>query len=288
MGSIGIHLWGQTEGNQPLTNGPGAVNTRRPLAQYTIAAIKAFAPWNQTSYEGVSSRLQKRFSNGLSFLASFTHGRAIDLQNAALDACDSCTNNTVQNAYDRSAEKGPSTNDVALRFSFGGVWDVPFGPRRALLKQGWAGRVAGFWQFSTIYAVQTGLPYMATLNFDDANAGTVSYPNRICSGSLANPTLSKWFDTSCFVAPPSYVFGNEGRNVLIGPGRNNMDFGLHRRFPLPFREGMGLEFRTEAYNLLNHPQFARPGSTIGNAGCGTITSTAVVNRQLQFGLRLAF
>jgi hypothetical protein len=100
--------------------------------------------------------------------------------------------------------------------------------------------------------------------------------------------LSQWLDTSCFVAPPSYVFGNEGRNVLIGPGRNNMDFGLHRRFPLPFREGMALEFRGEGYNFLNHPQFARPASTVGNAGFGKITTTAVVNRQLQLALRLVF
>jgi hypothetical protein len=90
------------------------------------------------------------------------------------------------------------------------------------------------------------------------------------------------------VAPPSYVFGNEGRNVLIGPGRNNMDMGLHRRFLLPFREGMALEFRGEAYNFLNHPQFDKPGNTVGNAGFGVISSTAVVNRQLQFALRLAF
>jgi hypothetical protein len=288
VGSIGIHLWGQTEGNQPLTNGPGAVNTRRPLAQYTIASIKAFGPWGVSTYEGISSRLQKRFSNGLSFLASFTHGRSIDLQNGALDACDSCANNTVQNSYGRSAQKGPSDNDVAFRFSYGGLWELPFGPGRTWLKQGWASQVAGHWQINTIYAVQTGTPFTATLNFDNANAGTVSYPNRICSGSLDNKSVAKWFDTSCFVSPPSYVFGNEGRNVIRAPGRDNVNIGLQRRFPLSFREGMGLEFRAEAYNLFNHPQFSRPAATVGNAGYGTITSTAVANRQLQFALRLAF
>jgi hypothetical protein len=289
VGSIGIHLWGQTEGNQPLTNGPGAVNTRRPLAQYTIAAIKAFSPWDRTSYEGMSSRLEKRFSQGLSFVASFTHGRAIDLQNPALDANDSTgAGDTVQNSYNRNAQKGPSDNDVPYRFALGGVWDLPFGAGRPLLQHGWSSRIAGGWQFSSIYAIQAGLPITIKLNFDNANAGTTSYPNRICSGSIADPTISKWFDTSCFVAPASYVFGNEGRNVVHGPGRNNLDFGLHRRFPLPFREGMFLEFRGEAYNMLNHPQFANPGDTVGNAGYGVISSTAVVNRQLQLALRLAF
>jgi hypothetical protein len=290
VGSSGVHFWGTSEGNQPLTNGPGSVNTCRPLAKYTIASIKAFSAWNHTTYEGISTRLEKRFSHGLSFRGSFTHGRSIDLQNTAGDACDSCQNGLgfVQNAYNRAAQKGPSDNNVAARFAFAGVWDLPFGPGRTMLSQGWGARIAGHWQLSTIYAAQTGLPFTATLNFDNANAGNTSYPNRVCSGALPNPTISQWFDKSCFVAPASYVFGNEGRNVLIGPGRNNMDMGLHRRFPLPFREGMVLEFRGEAYNFLNHPQFDKPGNTVGNAGFGVISSTAVVNRQLQFALRLAF
>jgi hypothetical protein len=292
VGSSGVHLWGISEGNQPLVNGPGAVNTRRPLAQYTVASVKTFSAWNHSTYEGVSARLQKRYSRGLSFMAAFTHGRAIDLQNSALDACDQCPVGNgvggVQNAYNRAAQKGPSDNSVPYRFSYGGAWELPFGPGRSMLKHGWLGQVAGRWQVSTIYAVQGGLPFTAVLNFDNANAGNTSYPNRVCSGKLDNPTIAKWFDTSCFAAPASYVFGNEGRNVIVGPGRNNLDVGLHRRFVLPFREGMYLQFRAEAYNFLNHPQFSRPGNTVGNAGYGVISTTSVVNRQLQFALRLAF
>jgi hypothetical protein len=290
VGSSGVHLWGMTEGNQPMTNGPGTVASRRPLIQITDASIKAQSAWNHSTYEGMSSRVEKRFSNGVSFLATFTHGRSIDMENSALDACDSCQNGLgfVQNAYNLSAQKAISDNNVAERLAFAGVWDLPFGPGRAMLQKGWAGRIGGHWQLSTIYTVQSGLPFTATLNFDNANAGNTSYPNRVCSGSIGNPTIQEWFQTSCFAAPASYVFGNEGRNSLIGPGRNNVDFGLHRRFPLPFREGMTLEFRGEAYNLFNHPQFANPASTVGDAGFGTITSTAVVNRQLQMALRLAF
>jgi hypothetical protein len=60
--------------------------------------------------------------------------------------------------------------------------------------------------------------------------------------------LARWFDTSCFVASPSFVFGSEGRNVLIGPGRNNLDLGLHRSFRIPLREAMRLDVRGEAFN----------------------------------------
>jgi hypothetical protein len=289
VGNIGIHLWGSYQANQPLTNIAGSVTTRRPLAQYTLAPVTAYAPWNRSTYQGLSTHLEKRFSKGLSFVTSFTYGRAIDMQNSALDACDGCeSGDAVQNAYNRSANRGPSDNNVPLRFVFGGIYDLPFGPGRAMLKQGWASQLAGFWQLSTIYQVQSGLPFTAVLSFDNANAGNTSWPNRVCGGTPAQRSLTQWFDTSCFVAPAQYQFGNEGRNVLTGPGRDNVDVTLHRSFRLPFREGMALEFRAEGYNLLNHPQFGFPGATIGTATAGVIGSTAVANRQLQMALRLAF
>jgi Carboxypeptidase regulatory-like domain len=289
VGNKSTHLWGQTEGNQPLTNGPGSPTARRPLARYTAASIKAFSPWNRSTFEGMSSHLEKRFSSGVAVTASFTYGRAIDFQNPALDACDGCgIGNTVQNAYNREVQKGPSENNVPLRFTFGGMWQLPFGAHHALLNQGWTGKIIGSWELSAIYSAQSGLPFTTNLSFDNANAGTTSYPNRVCDGKLSNPSLSRWFDTSCFVAPASYVFGNEGRNVLTGPGRNNLDFGLHRTFHIPVRESMNLDVRAEAFNLFNHPQFGMPGSTIGNPGVGTITSTSVTNRLMQLGLRLSF
>ncbi|MEO7144733.1 MAG: carboxypeptidase regulatory-like domain-containing protein [Bryobacteraceae bacterium] len=289
VGNIGIHLWGQSDGNQPLTNGPGSPTTRRPLAQYTVASVKSFTPWDRSTYQGLSSRLEKRFAKGLSFIASFTYGRALDLQNAALDACDGCeSGNTPQNGYNRDAQKGPSDNNVPLRFVLGGIWDLPFGPGRPLLQQGWAGHFAGNWQISAIYQVQNGLPFTTVLSFDNANAGTPSWPNRVCGGSLANASVTRYFDTGCFVAPPQYQFGNEGRNVLTGPGRNNLDFALHRAFKIPIREATTLEFRAEAFNLFNHPQFAFPGATIGAPTAGIIGATAVPNRELQLALRLVF
>jgi hypothetical protein len=289
VGNKGTHLWGQSEGNQPLTNGPGSPTTRRPLAKYTVASIKAFSPWNRSTFEGMSTHLDKRFSTGVAFISSFTYGRAIDFQNAALDACDGCgSGNTVQNAYNRGVQKGPSENNVPLRFTFGGAWQLPFGTGHSLAGQGWAGKVVGGWELSAIYSAQSGLPFTTNLSFDNANAGTTSYPNRVCDGRISNHSLARWFDTSCFVAPLSFAFGNEGRNVLTGPGRNNLDFGLHRIFRIPVRESMRLDVRGEAFNLFNHPQFGLPGSTIGNPGVGTITATAAPNRIIQLGLRLAF
>lgn len=289
VGNIGIHLWGDAQANQPLTNGPGAPNSRRPLAKYTAASVLAFGPWDRSTYEGMSSRVEKRFAQGVSFVASFTYGRSLDLQNPALGVCDGCeSGDGIQNAYNRNGQKGPSDQNVPLRFVMGGVWDLPFGPGHALASQGMAGQALARWQLSGIYQIQNGLPFTAVLSFDNANAGTTSWPNRVCNGNLSAPTVGRWYDTGCFVSPAQYQFGNEGRNVLTGPGRNNFDFALHRSFRLPGPEGTALEFRAEAYNLFNHPQFQFPGAQIGTATAGVINATAVPNRILQFALRLTF
>ncbi|MBV9678788.1 MAG: hypothetical protein JO185_20800 [Acidobacteriaceae bacterium] len=140
-----------------------------------------------------------------------------------------------------------------------------------------------------IYQAQTGLPFTPALSYDAANAGTVTRPNAVCSGSLPHPTLQAWFDTSCFVAGPSYVFGNAGRNILRGPGTNNFDVSVQRDFRFPIEHATVLTFRAEAYNAVNHPQFAVPGATVGNTSTyGVITATSTNNRQLQFAIHVQF
>jgi hypothetical protein len=287
VGNIGLHMWGQSEANQPLVNGPGSPTTRRPLAQFTRASVMRFAPWNRSTYEGLSSRVQKRLSHGVSFLTSFTWGHALDLQNPALDVCDGC-DQTVQNSYDLNARRGASDQDVRLRYTFGGVWDLPFGADHRWASRGWAAALAGAWQVSAIYQAQSGYPFSIHLPFDNPNAGTTAYPDRVCNGQLTPWTLERYYDTNCFPSPPQFVFGNAGRNILYGPGRNSLDFAVHRRFHLPVREASVLEFRLEAFNLFNKPQFGQPGNTVGVPGTARIGSTAVANRELQAALRLAF
>jgi hypothetical protein len=289
VGNATTHLWGSYNANQPLTNGPGSPNTRRPFAQYTDASINRFAPWDRSNYEGVSSRIEKRFGSGVAFLGSFTYGKAIDLQNPALDLVDSTGGgDTVQNGYDLNANRAVGDGDVPLRFVLSGIWDLPFGKGKPLLNSGWAAAVAGRWELSGIYQAQSGLPFTPVLSFDNANAGTTSRPNRVCSGTLSNPTPQEYFDVGCFTTPAQYAFGNSGRNILFGPAENELDFGLHRSFALPSWERAQLQFRAEAFNAMNHPQLAIPNATIGVANAGTISSTAAPNRELQFALRLSF
>jgi hypothetical protein len=108
------------------------------------------------------------------------------------------------------------------------------------------------------------------------------------NGSLPNPTLAKWFDTTAFVAPAQYTFGNSGRNILNGPGYVSPDLSFNKSFSFAaLREGMSLQFRMDASDILNHPNFGQPNANIGAQGAGTIT-TALNNRTLQLGARLTF
>jgi hypothetical protein len=281
VGNHGVKLWGVYEGNQPVP-GPGGVNTRRPLAAFTRGSIIRAEPWVQSAYHGLSTRLERRFSKGLSFLASYTYGRSLDTQ-SNVDLCDGCVNSagsgSIQDVRNRKANRGPSDHNVPQRFVFSGGWDIPF------LRQH---RVAGGWTLSGILTFASGLPFTLNLPFDNANTGTVNWPNRVSDGRISNGIIDRWFDTSAFTFPAQYVFGNAGRGYLTGPGTKSLDFSLQRKFDLPISESSRLEFRAEAFNAFNTPQFGIPGATLATPQFGTIGGTAAPNRQLQFGLRLLF
>ncbi|HLJ18345.1 MAG TPA: TonB-dependent receptor, partial [Bryobacteraceae bacterium] len=290
VGNLGLHLLTSSNPNQPLIPGPGSPNARRPLAQYTGGSVIFISPANRSSYEGMSTRVQKQFSNGFSLLTSFTYGHSLDWQNEALDVCDSCpSGDAFPNSYNLKSNRGNSDNDVRLRYVFSGIWSLPFGPHRRFLPSGFAGAIARDWSASTIWAIQTGTWSSVALSFDNTNVGSTSRPDRICSGGLPNPTTAEYFNTGCFVTPPQYTYGNAGRNIIENPGVFNIDLMLARSFPLPFpTEGSRLQFRSEFFNLPNHPMWGQPGVTVGTPTFGTIASTAQPNRQMQFALRLVF
>lgn len=97
--------------------------------------------------------------------------------------------------------------------------------------------------------------------------------------------MAQWFNTACFTLPPTNTFGNAGRNTVTGPGLVNIDFSLSRNFSI--REGMRLQFRAEAFNIANYPNFNYPPATQNTASFGQIAS-ANDPRQIQLGLKLVF
>src|SRR5262249_17664674 len=151
-----------------------------------------------------------------------------------------------------------------------------------------AAAIAGGWSLSAITSIASGVPLTLNLNFDNANTGNVNWPNRIASGRLDHPSVSRWFDTSAFVFPVQYVQGNAGRNILTGPGTVSTDASLQRLFRWPKRESVRMEFRAEAFNLFNTPQLGQPGVTLGNSSFGVIGSVARPSRQMQAALKVLF
>jgi hypothetical protein len=284
VGNRGVKLVGAYEANQPLP-GPGSVNDRRPLAAITRASILRVEPWVNATYHGMSTRLEKRFSKGLSFLGVYTFGRALDTQ-SNMDLCQDCVGSngfgSVQDTRNRRLNYGLADHHIAHRFVLSGNWELPF---RA---PGVAGHIVRGWALSGISTMQTGQPITLTLNFDNANTGTTNWPNRLGSGKPANQSINNWINAADFAFPAQYTFGNAGRNIMTGPGFQSTDVSLQRNFELGLTDRSRIEFRAEAFNVFNTPQFGNPNAALGNANFGTIGGTARSNRQMQLGLRFLF
>lgn len=274
VGSSSHDLYLQNNIDQPLP-GPGAIQTRRPLPAYS--AINAYNPFVSAHYNSLQAQLERRFNKGLTVLAAYTWAHGLDNDNSSR-----------QVGYDLALEKSSSTFDLRQRFVLSSVYELPFGKDKAYLANSRIGNIlAGGWQLSGILSKQTGLPFTPVEAVDASNSGTTERPNRVGSGLLASgQSISNWFDISAFAVPGSYTFGNSGRNILRGPGLTNVDLGLSR--VVPIAERFHMEFRAEAFNLFNTPQFGLPNATLGTATAGTITSTVNSQRELQLALRFAF
>ena len=145
--------------------------------------------------------------------------------------------------------------------------------------------LVGGWQLSGITLLTTGRPFTVTLQ-TGVNNGAPSWPNRIGSGKLDDPSVDLWFNTADFVAPPANTYGDSGRGILYGPGHVNFDTSLSKRFASG--GSSNVEFRWDVFNLFNHPGFGFPNSAIGNPTAGRISSTIVDNRSMQFALKFNF
>lgn len=177
---------------------------------------------------------------------------------------------------------------------------LPIGSGHRLLGgvNGPVNQVVGGWHFGGIYTLGSGFPFSPTLGYDSSNTGTQGAvrPDQILpDGNLprGQRSINNWFNTNAYgdpaaTRPGQYVFGDAGRNTLIGPDTNDWDFSLIKTFPI--HESQNLEFRGEFFNALNHPSFAQPDSTFtdGPGSFGVVTGTAGANREVQLALKYAF
>ena len=232
-------------------------------------------------------RYQQRLTRGFSALASYTWSKSIDdASNFFSSAGDP---NFPQNSYNVAAERGRSNFDVAHRLSASYSYALPF--RHA---DGFAGKLLKGWETFGIITLQTGRPFTVALLSDIDNSGTGrsilgfganDRPNLVGNPELSNPTTSQWFNTAAFAFSAPGTFGNAGRNILDGPGFQSVNASLVKN--THFTERVNLQFRAEAFNLFNHPNFNLPDNFLGSPTFGRITS-ARDPRHIQFGLKLLF
>lgn len=245
-----------------------------------------------SNYNAMIVRLERRFSRGLSFVAGYTYGKSIDTASGLQGT------NQPQDNYNLKAERGLSDFDIGQRFVLSNNWEIPFGKDRHWVRSGPAATVFGGWELSGIVTLQSGQPLTAILS--TALSGTqsngtdrpdlIANPNR--PASRRNP--GQWFNTAAFQPPPVYFDaegpfstpGNEGRNVITGPGLVGTDLSLERHARLGILgERSNLVLRGDFFNLANHPNFDRPGLILGTSNFGRISS-AENSRQIQISLRV--
>ena len=268
-------------------NNPGphpTIPARRRRLRPLRTGVTLGEPGANASYNALVTRLEKRFSKGVTFLTSYTWSHNIDNNTQFLDT--GLFN--VANHYDRGAERASANIDMTQSFTSSFTWQLPFGKDRAI-GSNWGGAadaILGGWQVGGLVSLRTGFPFEVTFPGDPQNSGTTNRGNRVGSGVLSNPTIDNWFDQSAFVVSEPGVYGTNGRNVLRGPGGRNFDFMLGKRFRMPW-EGHTVQFRFEAFNFTNTPQFGQPVGGMLRAATGTI-NRAGEPRRIQFGLKYLF
>jgi outer membrane receptor protein involved in Fe transport len=271
-GSKGTKLTERVNINQAvLPSNPAAITPilgRRPFPEFGDILS---ANWQENSnYHALQTRLEKRFSSGLSFLLGYTWSHAIDT------ASRGSGGSWHQNIYNLRDDRGNADFDVRNRLTFSSVYHLPFGRGRRYLSKSTAlvNTLAGGWSVNGIASFMTGNWFAVTVTGDRANVGGFPYQraNRSCDGNFSRDkrTIDRYFDTSCFQVTQLGTFGNSGRNIVEIPGINNWDVSFAKEFPL--RERVRLQFRAEFFNFFNHAQFGQPDLGVQSNFFGQIRS----------------
>ncbi len=333
LGSHGVHLL--EEGETNLLAYDSTTGTYGPQTQYPMCAWNASAPagscatgfqWRgsvgMSTYDGLSVGMRRPFSNGLLVAANYSWSHEIDNGSNGSGDGDEIQ---PENQACQSCDIASGAWDARHVVNGNAVYQLPFGLGKPMLNQrGIASATAGNWELTTSAVARTGFPVNVVTQLDGPDGNQAGTQRPLLTGQPLTPpggkTVAEWFNPAAFEIPAlnsngdASVFGTAPRDMVRGPGTWQVDMGAGKTFT--FTERMQLEFRSEFYNIFNHPQLGQPiatcegtGSTSGptpcesGAGLGQITNpinlnTAIVSpitpvgsgtpREIQFALRLDF
>lgn len=256
-----------------------------PFPAYTSVSTQ-FPGFGNSNYHSMLLRYEKRYSNGLSYLISFTGAKMIGdmaTRNSAwlsggLDA--GCGQNAL---FDRRSCRSIEPIDISKRLVASFVYDLPFGHGRRFLTNSVASAILGGWQLSGIYEARGGTP----LIIRGASNRAADRPDYLRSAKLSGSERNeyRWFDTSAFAQSPLFTFGNAPKTLpdVRGPGFQSLDASVMRNIRL--QEALTLQVRADAFNAFNHTNLSLPNTTFTAGTFGQITSAGDA-RIMQLSLKL--
>ena len=291
FGSAGIKLRRLQSYNNPEPSQLPNSNLARPFPKF--GSFQVMNAPSHSNYHALYLKVQQRFSRGLTFLSSFAWSKSID-NGSGIRTSDG-DSLTPSNNYNLRLERGLSAFDFRRRWTSSWLWELPVGQgKRFFGNHRLADFALGGWQLGGILTFQDGFPFTVQCGPGNIqNGGGICYPD----STGANPNLprdqqtsTRFFNTDAYVdripASGPFRYGTTARNSVIGPGIISFDASLNKKFNLA--ESRFIEFRTEVFNLPNHPIRSQPGVQLRTPNYGVITSTRLDSRQIQFGLKLVF
>ena len=298
VGSHNLHMFIQRDFNYPIpvvgpsgrltfSNAAGVPNPRLDPQYNSLQLADNLA---DSHYDALQTSLDHRFSHGWQTQVSYTYSKSIDNGSGTygLDG-----GGIASNPYNVALDRGLSNFNRTNNLRVSGTYQIP------IKVSGMFGQVVNGWQLTGVFGYLSGAPANPTSATNRVFTGTGSNTGRPdwvsgCDLYSGFQTLSAWFNTACFTLQPQGTYGNAGRDIITGPNLWNLDNSLTKDFKvIKISEQFRVQFRAEAFNSLNHPNFQNPSTAIFagaalNPSSGKITATNSSPRQVQLALKIVF
>src|SRR5262249_20289761 len=253
------------------------------------------------SYNSFNVSVIKRASRGLTFKTNYTYAKTLDFNSGGSSNASTNQPKAVLNPFNLGLSRGISAFSLRHAFNANFGYQLPFGQgqRFGSAATGWVNTLIGGWQWNGILNITSGFPFTPQIGANVSGTGDTDnpdVPNRnpnftgpVILGVEGFKKTGRYFDPAAFSIPLSGTFGNVSRGSFTGPAMTTIDTSLFKKINIS--EQVNLQFRAEAFNVLNHVNFSEPNTIVfqGNnisSSAGVITSTATTSRQIQFALKL--
>jgi hypothetical protein len=307
VGYVGSHSYHQIlseDMNQPvpqyLADGTAYYPPNAPFVNPNLANTTSWVSQGVGLYNSLVVDVKRSMGNGLQFRGNYTFAKNLDNGSAWNTSVSANTPAFVMFPLNPKLDWGPGATDVRHAAALNGSYELPFGPHRRFLSHAshTVNLLASEWTLSAIANLQTGFPFTPQLGYNPTGNGDTRNPvrpnwNPNFSGEVYPRKPGQWFNPAAFLPPATGTYGNVSRNPLTGPGAAGLDLSATKN--AHFGEHVGLQFRAEFFNILNHTNFLTPNPvvyTAANSGisptAGVVTATSTTSRQIQFGAKVVF